>query len=75
MLKLIPLDQTVVGQEFLRQGTKDNIMEALSLRFGTVPKKITQVIEQQDDLSTLKTLFRQAVLADSLATFEQALPA
>ena len=75
MLKLIPLDQTVVGQEFLRQGKKEDVMEALNLRFGLVPKQIAQAIERQDDLSTLKTLFKQAVLADSLAAFEQALAA
>jgi len=75
MLKLIPLDQTVVGQEFIRQGKKEDVMEALNLRFGIVPKQIAEVIEQQDDLSTLKTLFKQAILADFLTTFKQALPA
>ena len=75
MLKLTPLDQSVAVQEFIRQTTKENMMDILRLRFGPVPNEVAQAIERQDDLSTLKTVLKQAVLADSLAAFEQALPA
>ena len=75
MLKLTPLDQSVAVQEFIRQRTKEDVMEILRVRFGLVPKEIAEAIKRQDDLSTLKTLFKQAILADSLAAFEQALAA
>ena len=75
MLKLTPLDQSVAVQEFIRQTTKENMMEALEIRLGRVPKRVAEAIEALDDLAVLKKLYTQAILADSLAAFEQALPA
>ena len=62
-------------QEFILQNTKENMMEALEVRLGRVPKRVADAIEALDDLAVLKKLYTQALLADSLSAFEQALAA
>lgn len=82
MLQLTPIEETVAGRELIQRGlergleqgreqeAKKNVIEILKLRFGRASRSIMEAIEQMDDLLALKTLLRQAVTADSLASFE-----
>lgn len=77
MLKLTPIEETVAGREWLEEGfqkgqqqaLRENIIEVLATRFEVLPIKTLQTIEQIEDLTILKILFKQAVKVDSMAAF------
>ena len=63
-------------QEGLQQGRiylSEFIMDIIEIKFGSVPPEIRKKIENISDLSLLKSLHRQSVLAGSLDAFGEAL--
>ncbi len=66
-------------QHGLQQGAartaREDVLEALHLRFKRRPRAVTQRIRQLEDPSALKELLRTAITAASLEEFEKALPA
>jgi hypothetical protein len=55
------------------QATRDNILELLEIRFGTVPDRVAVALAGVETLAQLKAIHRQAVMATSLSEFEMAL--
>jgi hypothetical protein len=64
-------------QQGLQQGTvltaREDVLEAVRLRFKRTPRGIGLRIRQLDDPSKLKQLHRKAILAESLEEFEKEL--
>lgn len=60
-------------QQGQQQGHRDSILEALKVRFDASPMLIAEHLAAIDDIETLRTLLRQALTANSLATFEHIL--
>ena len=56
----------------LEQAQK-SVTDALNFRFDSVPERISYVLENLNDLASLRELLRLAVTTDSLTTFEQQL--
>jgi hypothetical protein len=52
---------------------QEAILEALSIRFGSVPRGVSETVQRVTDLSALKPLHRQAITVSSLQDFVQAL--
>lgn len=77
MLKLVPIEETVAGQELIERGVqralRSSIIDVIQLRFGGAPELVRAVVQRIDDPETLQALHRQAVTADSLAAFERVL--
>jgi predicted transposase/invertase (TIGR01784 family) len=55
------------------QATRDNILELLEIRFGTVPDRVAVALAGGETLAQLKAIHRQAAMATSLSEFEMAL--
>jgi hypothetical protein len=66
-----------IAQTWIEEGavqtTRENILDLLEIRFGTVSDRVTNALTGMDNLARLKALHRQAVLADSLTEFEMVL--
>jgi predicted transposase YdaD len=79
MLHLTPFEETRAGRDLIERGELRNarkfVLEVLITRFGDISPLITVVIDQIEDLDVLRTLHREAVTADSLASFEYTLAA
>lgn len=60
-------------EEGRQAGMREMVAETLRTRFGEVPEEVIGRINQIQDIEVLKMLQRQAVLADTLAEFEEAL--
>lgn len=58
----------------LEQAQK-SVADALNFRFEVVPERISYLLENLNDLGSLRELLRLAVTTDSLTTFEQQLVA
>lgn len=79
MLKLIPFEETAAGRGYIEEGIqrgtqqtlKETVIQALAVRFDDVPESIAEVVDQIEDAAALRTLFKQAVIVDSLETFEK----
>lgn len=56
-------------QEGIEAGHRTDILAALQIRFGDVPDGLREAIQQTTGADRLRTLFRAALLADSLDTF------
>ena len=50
---------------------RESIIEVLEIRFEVVPQSIVEVINKINDLSRLKSLFRQAITIASLSEFQE----
>ena len=59
----------------LEQGTVQTahewLLEVLTTRFEVVPPKVIEAINQIEDASVLKQLFRQAIAISSMVEFQQ----
>ncbi len=53
----------------IQQGSED-LLEVLNIRFSDVPNELFDKINQIEDLSILKTLFREAITINDLASFQ-----
>lgn len=60
-------------QEGRQEGVRDMVLEALQIRFGNVSEAIVTRLNEIEDIDTLRKLHRQALLADSLDVFAEAL--
>jgi len=52
------------------QTAAEALLEALTLRFRSVPQELLVALQQISDLTRLKELHRQAIIAQSLEEFE-----
>jgi predicted transposase YdaD len=85
MLQLIPLEETRAGRELiaeglelgleqgLEQGLKNSLLDLLRIRFEHVPASLEVRISAINNPAELRELFQKAAVADSLASFEQAI--
>ena len=55
------------------QVARERVTEVLMIRFGDLPKTIVKPINNMTDSALLKTLYREAVMIESVAEFEQLL--
>ena len=62
-----------IRQEGRQEGRQDDILEALELRFGTVPEGMAATLRGIHDDNRLRTLLRAAIRAASLEDFTKAL--
>jgi len=53
------------------QKSRENVTVLLDTRFQQVPKTLVQTIQAIDDTSLLSKLFKEAILVESLESFEQ----
>jgi len=64
-------------QEGIRLGSlkeaQEMVIEALKARFGTVPQDVEITVQEIEVKENLKRLLRQAILSDSLETFQRQL--
>ncbi len=64
-------------QKGIRMGSlkeaRANVIEALKARFGTVPQDVQITVQEIEVKENLKRLLRQAILSDSLETFQRQL--
>ncbi|MBI4594838.1 MAG: hypothetical protein HY730_00490 [Candidatus Tectomicrobia bacterium] len=62
-------------QQGLQQGillkAREDVLDILEARFGTVPQTIHQAISASEDISLLKVLHKKAALVASLEEFEK----
>ncbi len=58
-------------QKGLQQKAREDVIEVLEIRFGSIPSLMIEGITQENDPETLKRLLRQAVTVDSIETFQQ----
>jgi predicted transposase/invertase (TIGR01784 family) len=55
------------------QARREDIVELLEIRFGTVPDRVVTVLAEVEELAHLKTIYRQAATATTLTEFEMTL--
>jgi len=60
-------------QQGVQQTVQQLLLEALQVRFGTVPERMVEAINEIGQPETLKFLHKQAITIASLAEFEQLL--
>jgi predicted transposase YdaD len=60
-------------QEGVQKGIQSSILDALEVRFGTVPEGLKEAVETVTDEAKLHSLLRSAVTAASVEAFAQAL--
>lgn len=53
--------------------SRQSVLEALDLRFGTIPEGLRDSIEAVADSEKLRVLHRAAIVSDSLETFTASL--
>ena len=53
----------------IQQGS-EYLLEVLNIRFSDVPNEVVDKINQIEDLTILKTLFREAITINDLASFQ-----
>ena len=58
-------------QQGILQKSREDVTEILDIRFQPVPKLLMQTIQALDDTLLLSKLFKEAILVDSLESFEQ----
>ncbi|HRQ87927.1 MAG TPA: hypothetical protein PLA50_03970 [Bacteroidia bacterium] len=87
--ELTPLHETRAGRELLEEGIergreegiergreagqRADILEALEIRFGTVPEGLREAVEVASGQERLRGLHRAAILSATLEEFAQAL--
>jgi hypothetical protein len=52
---------------------QDSIIDALEVRFGSLPEAVVNQVIQLNDVDQLQALFKQAILVDSIDAFQQLL--
>jgi hypothetical protein len=60
-------------EQGILQTAREDIIEALTIRFEAIPQALIEAIETLEDSAILKKLFRQAILVESLEEFKQVL--
>lgn len=55
-----------------RQNAFEAVVEALTVRFDSIPPELLAALNQISDVKRLKELLREAILAGSLEEFEHA---
>ncbi len=60
-------------QQGLEKATRESILEILEIRFGSLPEKVSALLNRVKDLDRLKQLHREALQVDSLEAFNQGL--
>lgn len=60
-------------QKGRQEGMRELLLEALETRFGDIPDETVGRLNDVQDIEILKMLLRQAMLADTLVEFEEAL--
>jgi hypothetical protein len=58
-------------QQGIQKNAREAIMDVLNLRFGEAQPATAERIHAIDDITTLKALHKQAVLAESLEKFQR----
>jgi len=53
------------------KNSRKNTIDILETRFGNVPESLVEKINSIDKLAILETLFRRAILIESVEAFEQ----
>lgn len=64
---------TSVERRAVLKAKQASIVDALEVRFGTIPKKITDQVAQLRDSDQLQVLFREAILVESVDAFQKLL--
>lgn len=57
-------------EQGIEQALRETIVETLQVRFGDLPATLADRLAQVQQVERLRALFRRALNADSLATFE-----
>lgn len=60
-------------QRGMLQTARENVLEVLEVRFEVMPPEVIEVVNQIEDTSILKQLFRQAIAIPSIEEFQQLL--
>ncbi len=73
----IDIFDTVAGKQIFEQGlleeARDNVVEALEVRFQKVPGDIIASVKAIDRREILKSLHRHAILSEKIEDFTQML--
>ncbi len=62
--------ERLARQEGILQGSRENVIEVLEVRFEVLPSDLIETINQIEDLELLKTLLRQGITIGSLDEFQ-----
>ncbi len=65
--------ERLARQEGILQGSRENVIEVLEVRFKVLPSNLIEKINQIEDLELLTTLHRQGITIGSLAEFQELL--
>ncbi|MDJ0599653.1 MAG: hypothetical protein QNJ37_12525 [Crocosphaera sp.] len=63
--------ERLARQEGILQGSRENVIEVLEVRFEVLPSELIEKINQIEDVELLKILHRQAITISSLDDFHE----